>query len=327
MEQKSLVERVDRFHLTPSDTRVHHLAQPTRALERTHVTSYWVREEKKEDNHADNDPPALRHFQLCLKDLHSDAGSLEPGALCIRACPKRRVATKAEALKSGWAAGQSVPVVKRNGKYVIIDANHRYHALWMLIGQGYRPEVFNENMKIPCVELKDAPPELVIQYANWLNTTQMNASSAHQIDKLRFVNAITKTYGKTLSASDLQQKLVQDKVGEGMTLGSTFTKGSFQTLKKQLAVLKAIGEPGLLEAERLNDLCDPLLLHSYYRQLIIDCDLDNSVVFDALCPGTPFEEANQSQVECFLPDTTYFTTLGWGQLAKLQTRCLSHPSI
>ena len=291
------------------------------------MTSYWVREEKKEDAPADDDPPALRHFQLCLKDLHSDAGSLEPGALCIRACPKRRVAAKAETMKSGWAAGQSVPVVKREGKYVIIDANHRYHALWMLIRQRYRPDVFNENMKIPCVELRDAPTELVIQYANWLNTTQMNASSARQIDKLRFCNAITKTYGDNLSANDLQTKLVQDKVGEGVTLGSNFTRGSFQTLKKQLAVLKAIGEPGLLEAERLNDLSYPLMLHSYYKQLISDCDLDISEELDALCPGNAFEEANQSQVECFLPDTAAFTSLGWGQLAKLQQRCLSHPSI
>ena len=37
MEHKSLVERVARFHLTPSDARVHvhHLAQPTRT--RTHT--------------------------------------------------------------------------------------------------------------------------------------------------------------------------------------------------------------------------------------------------------------------------------------------------
>ena len=292
------------------------------ALELTHVTSYWVREEKKEDDPADHVPP-LRHFEISLKDLHSDAGSSEPGALCIRACPKRRVAAKAEAMKSGWAAGQSVPVVKRGGKYILIDANHRYHALWMLISQEYRPEVFNEDMKIPCVELKAAPTELVIQYANWLNTTQMNASSAHQIDKLRFCNAITKTYGHNLSASAIQAKLVQDKVGEGMTLGSTFTKGSFQTLKKQLAVLKAIGEAGLLEAERLNDLSDPHLLHSYYKQLISDCDVDTSEELEALCPGNAFEEANQSQVECFLPDTGAFTSQGWGQLAMLQKRCLS----
>jgi hypothetical protein len=111
-----------------------------------------------------------------------------------------------------------------------------------------------------------------------------------------------------------------------MTLGSNFTRGSFQTLKKQLAVLKAIGEPGLSEAERLNDLSYPHMLHSYYKQLIIDCDLDISEELDALCPGNAFEEANQSQVEsqCFLPDTFAFTSLGWGQLAKLQQRCASH---
>jgi len=283
-----------------------------------------VREEKKAGDPEDG-LPALLHFQLSLKDLSSDAGSKTPGTLMIRACPKRRVAAKAEAMKDGWAVGQSIPVVVRDGKYVIIDANHRYHALWLLINKKYKPAAFNENMKLPCVELRGAPTKLVIQYANWLNTTQMTAQGAHQIDKLRFLTSLINTYG-ALSANELHAKLTQDTSDGGGTLGSVFVKGGFQTIKKYLGVLKGIGEPGLAEAERLNDLCAPLMLHSYYKQLIADCDLDLSELLAKLCSSDSFEHGSgNTQVECFLPDNWNFLQLGWGKLFTLQARCPLKP--
>jgi hypothetical protein len=257
-----------------------------------------------------------KHFEVALEDLRSDAqAGGDGGAFLIRAVSRRRVAEKARILKHGWAAGQSIPVVKRDGKYVLVDANHRYHGLYQLIEQKWEPDKFNPQMKLSCIEIKGAPDELVIQYANWLNTTQMSASQAHQIDKLRFCAALLRQ-NPNLSAADLRKQLSREVNADDGTLGASLSK-SEQIFKKTIGMTKALGKAGLLEAERLNDLCDPGMLHGYFKQMWDDQAQDD-LKLPGLFADSPFQ--TQKQKDCFLPETTFFAQLPWNTLAKLANR-------
>ena len=215
--------------------------------------------------------------------------------LSVRSMFQARVDRKKASLKSGYTQSSQLSVrVSEDGlSYTVFDGNHRLAAMKQLCAENDPTNGtcyhYTEDFEVPCVVYKHTMPvKLCTEYAQVVNTLQsFTAEDGTPVDFLRFLqNALTRTPGQTAAAiySGIEQVFNHMGTHKPSRINNDYVTNA-------LSFLRAMGDEGLVEAERLMDI-EPNALFDTLR----DCD------YLELPKDTVF---NKMSRYCFLPNSAW----------------------
>ena len=227
-------------------------------------------------------------------------------ALEVRTLFKSRVQRKVVILLSGWVHGNMMSVrANEDNTFTVFDGNHRLAAIRSIIAEQPTHPIYHKDFAIPCVVFgKNMPDETCLEYGQLINTLQAVASeTGTPLDFLHFLRNILLKHQVGATAQTIYTSInkVFQHMGQNMP-----AKIKISYVENALTFLRAVGDEGLKEAERLMNIDAWGVFNALKAR---NENLESKWSLDL--PGSASFHVGGDK-HCFLPDTAWiFRSCGW----------------